>query len=320
MPRKVFAGLLASVLLAAGPAAAQSPKTVRIIVAFAPGGPVDFVARVLADQLGRELGQTVIVEDKPGANGAVGADFVAKATPDGSTLWLTSVGAIAINPSLYPKLSYDPQRDFAPVSEVVDNVEVLVVSPRNPADDAAEFVAAIKRKNEPTPMGSSGVGSIPHLAIEQMADASGAKVLHVPYKGAAPAITAVLGGQVAGFFGDVPGLIGQIRGGRLKAIGIAAPKRHPLLPEVKTFEELGMHGVDSDNWYALFTAANTPRAEIERLNQAVRRALANGTVHAKLVASGAAPAPSSPEELAALLARDTAKWARVIRDKHIQAE
>lgn len=320
MLRNAFAVLLASVLLAAGPAAAQAPKTVRIIVAFAPGGPVDFVARVLADQLGKELGQTVIVEDKPGANGAIGADLVAKAAPDGATLWLTSVGAIAINPSLYPKLQYDPQRDFAPVSGVVNNVEVLVVNPRNPANNAAEFVAATKLKSEPTPMASSGVGSIPHLAMELMADASGAKLLHVPYKGAAPAITDVLGGQVAGFFGDVPGLIGHIKGGKLKAIGIAAPKRHPLLPEVKTFEELGIHGVDSDNWYALFAAAKTPRAEIERLNHAVRRALANDTVRNKLVASGADPAPSSPEELAALLARDTGKWARVIRDKAIKAE
>jgi tripartite-type tricarboxylate transporter receptor subunit TctC len=320
MLRNAFTVLLAGMLLAAGPALAQAPKTVRIIVAFAPGGPVDFVARVLADQLGKELGQTVIVEDKPGANGAIGAELVAKSAPDGTTLWLSSVGAVAINPSLYPKLPYDPQRDFAPVSGVVNNVEVLVVNPRNPANNAAEFVAATKQRSEPTPMASSGIGSIPHLAMELMADASGAKLLHVPYKGAAPAITDVLGGQVAGFFGDVPGLIGHIKGGKLKAIGIAAPKRHPLLPEVKTFEELGIRGVDSDNWYALFAAAKTPRADIERLNQAVRRALAVEAVRAKLVASGADPAPSSPEELAALLARDTAKWARVIREKQIKAE
>lgn len=320
MTKKFVSVLAAALFLVAAHAPAQTGNVVRLVIAFPPGGPVDFVARVLADQLGKELGQTVIVEDKPGANGAIGADLVAKAAPDGATLWLTSVGAIAINPSLYPNLQYDPQRDFAPVAGVVNNVEVLVVNPRNPANNAAEFVAATKLKSEPTPMASSGIGSIPHLAMELMADASGAKLLHVPYKGAAPAITDVLGGQVAGFFGDVPGLMGHIKGGKLKAIGIAAPKRHPLLPEVKTFEELGIHGVDSDNWYALFTAAKTPRAEIERLNHAVRRALANDTVRNKLVASGADPAPSSPEELAALLARDTAKWSRVIREKQIKAE
>jgi len=320
MLRTTLALILAGMMLAAGPATAQTGKPVRIIVAFAPGGPVDFVARVLSEQLGKELGQTVIVENKPGANGGIGAEFVAKSAPDGTTLWLTSVGAVAINPALYEKLPYDPKRDFAPVSGVVNNVEVLVVNPSNPAKDAAEFVAATKQKKTPTPIASSGVGSIPHLAMELMADATGANVLHVPYKGAAPAITDVIGGQVAGFFGDVPGLMGHIKGGKLKPIGIAAPKRHPLLPQVKTFEELGIHGVDSDNWYALFAPAKTPRAEINRLNQAVRRTLDNASVRSKLIASGADPAPSSPEELAALLAKDTAKWARVIREKKIKAE
>lgn len=320
MLRTALALILASLALAAGPATAQTGKPVRIIVAFAPGGPVDFVARVLSEQLGKELGQTVIVENKPGANGGIGAEFVAKSAPDGATLWLTSVGAVAINPALYEKLPYDPKRDFAPVSGVVNNVEVLVVNPSNPANDAAEFVAATKKKKAPTPIASSGIGSIPHLAMEQMADATGANVLHVPYKGAAPAITDVIGGQVAGFFGDVPGLMGHIKGGKLKPIGIAAPKRHPLLPNVKTFEELGIHGVDSDNWYALFAPAKTPHAEIERLNQAVKRTLANASVRSKLIASGADPAPSSPEQLAALLAKDTAKWARVIREKKIKAE
>jgi tripartite-type tricarboxylate transporter receptor subunit TctC len=320
MLRTILALIIAAAVLASGPAAAQAGKPVHIIVAFSPGGPVDFVARVLSEQLGKELGQTVIVDNKPGANGAIGGEFVAKSAPDGATLWLTSVGAIAVNPSLYEKLSYDPQRDFAPVSLVVNNVEVLVVNPANPARTAAEFVAATKQRPEPTPMASSGMGSIPHLAMELMADASGANLLHVPYKGAAPAITDVIGGQVAGFFGDVPGLIGHIKGGKLKPIGIAAAKRHPLLPEVRTFAELGIAGVDSDNWYALFAPAKTPRAEIDRLNQALRRALASEAVRAKLIASGADPAASSPEELTALLLRDTAKWARVIREKKIKAE
>jgi tripartite-type tricarboxylate transporter receptor subunit TctC len=320
MLRTILALLIAGVSLAASPAAAQAGKPVHIIVAFPPGGPVDFVARVLSEPLGKELGQTVIVDNKPGANGAIGAEFVARSVPDGTTLWLTSVGAIAINPALYERLAYDAQRDFAPVSLVVNNVEVLVVNPANPARTAAEFVAATKQMKAPTPMASSGIGSMPHLALELMADAGGANLLHVPYKGAAPAITDVIGGQVAGFFGDVPGLMGHIRGGKLKPIGIAAAKRHPLLPEVKTFAELGMTDVDSDNWYALFAAAKTPRAEIDRLNQALRRVLANDAVRDKLIASGADPAPSSPDELTALLLRDSAKWARVIREKRIKAE
>jgi tripartite-type tricarboxylate transporter receptor subunit TctC len=295
-------------------------KTTRIVVSFPPGGPVDFVARALAEFLGKELGQSVIVDNKAGANGAIGAGEVARSAPDGATLWLTSVGAAAINPSLYDKLAYDMARDFAPVSVVVNNVELLVVNPADPAKDAAEFVANSKKKKEPTSMASSGIGSIPHLAIEQLAESSGANLLHVPYKGAAPAITDVMGGQVSGFFGDVPGLIGHVRGGKLKAIGLASTSRHPALPSVKTLAEQGIANVDTNNWYALFAPARTPAATIAALNDAVRRALATPALQSKLLDTGTEPAPSSTAELAALLERDTKKWAQLIRDKKIKAE
>jgi len=317
MQRRHF---IAASLAAASPLAAMAqPKTTRIVVSFPPGGPVDFVARALAEQLGKELGQTVVVDNKAGANGAIGAGEVMRAAPDGSTLWLTSVGAAAINGALYEKLAYDTARDFAPVSLVVNNVELLVVNPADPAKDAAEFVAN-SRKKEPFAMASSGIGSIPHLAIEQFADASGAKLLHVPYKGAAPAITDVMGGQVAGFFGDIPGLIGHVRAGKLRAIGLASSQRHPALPEVKTLAEQGFAGVDTNNWYALFAPAKTPAATIQALNDAVRRALANPGLKARLLDTGAEPAPSTPAELSALLKRDSEKWARLIRDKKIRPE
>ncbi len=295
-------------------------KTTRIIVSFPPGGPVDFVARSLAEHLGRELGHTVVIENKAGANGAVGAAEVMRSTPDGSTLWITSVGAAAINSALYDKLAYDMGRDFTPVSVVVNNVELLVVNPADPAKDAAEFVANSKRRKEATAMASSGIGSIPHLAIEQLADASGANLLHVPYKGAAPAITDVMGGQVSGFFGDIPGLIGHVRGGKLKAIGLASTQRHPALPNVPTLAELGIANVDTNNWYALFAPAKTPSATVAALNDAVRRALNTPALKAKLLDTGAEPAPSTPGELTALLKRDTDKWAGLIRAKKIKAE
>ena len=307
--------------LAALPMAALAQgKTTRIVVSFPPGGPVDFVARALAEALGKELGHTVIVDNKAGANGAIGAGEVARSAPDGSTLWLTSVGAAAVNPSLYDKLAYDMTRDFAPLSVVVNNVELLVVHPNDPAKDAAEFVAHSKKKKEPTSMASSGIGSIPHLAIEQLIDATGANLLHVPYKGAAPAITDVMGGQVSGFFGDIPGLIGHVRGGKLKAIGVASTSRHTALPNVKTLAELGIPNVGTNNWYALFAPAKTPAATVTALNEAVRRALGNPALKAKLLETGAEPAPSTPAELAALLERDTRKWSKVIRDKKIKAE
>jgi tripartite-type tricarboxylate transporter receptor subunit TctC len=300
---------------------AQSGKTLRIVVAFPPGGPVDLVARAIADQLGQELGgQRVIVENKAGANGAIGAQAVASADPDGQTLWLTSVGAAAINPTLYSRLPYDMFKDFAPVSLVVNNVEVMVVSPDNPARTAADFIKAAREDEKKGTLASSGTGSIPHFVMEQLADASRTKLLHVPYKGAAPAITDVMGGQVGAFFGDVPGLLGHIRGGRLKPIGLAAEKRHPLLPDVPTLGELGMPGIDSNNWYALFAPGKTPPAVLDELNRAVRRTVAAPAVAGKLSATGAEPVSSTREELAALLDRDTKKWARLIRDKGIKVE
>jgi tripartite-type tricarboxylate transporter receptor subunit TctC len=317
--RSARALLAAAVLGASFPALAQG-KITKLVVVFPSGGPVDFVARTIGDQLGKELGHQVIVENKAGANGAIAADYVARAVPDGQTLWLTSVGAVAINPPLYDKLPYDPVKDFAPVSLVVNNVELLVVNPANPANTGAEFVANTRQQPQGATMASSGIGSVPHLAMELLADASKAKLLHVPYKGAAPAITDVVAGHVDGFFGDIPGLVGFIKAGKLKPIGIAAAKRHPLLPEVKTFQEMGIAGVDSDNWYAIFAAKATPAADIERINQALRRTLTNEAVVARLMASGAEPAPSSPAELAILLKNDTAKWGRVIKAKNIKPE
>ncbi|MDE2616437.1 MAG: tripartite tricarboxylate transporter substrate binding protein [Burkholderiales bacterium] len=314
-------GLACLSLLLATAALAQQAKITRIIVAFPPGGPVDFVARTLAEQLGKELGHQVIIENKAGANGAIAAEYVARSAPDGQTLWLTSVGAVAINPALYDKLSYDPQRDLTPVSGVVNNVEVLVVGAGAPYNTGAEFVAASRQNpGKPLTMASSGTGSVPHLAMELLNDAARINLQHIPYKGAAPAITDVIAGHVNGFFGDIPGLISHIKSGRLKAIGLAATRRHPLLPEVKTFEEMGVPGVDSDNWYALFAAKGTPAAEIDRVNQAVRRTLGNEAVKARLQASGAEVAASTPAQLAALLKNDTAKWTRVVKAKNIQPD
>jgi tripartite-type tricarboxylate transporter receptor subunit TctC len=315
--RRAFLTIL--ILVATASATAQT-KTTRIVVSFTAGGPVDAVARALSEQLGKELGRTVVIDNKPGANGAIGATEVLRSEPDGSTIWITSVGAAAINPALYDKLPYDMQRDFAPVSLVVNNVELLVVNAADPAKDAAEFVANAKKRTDPTAMASTGIGSIPHLAIEQLADATGAKLLHIPYKGAAPAINDLMGGQVGGFFGDVPGLIGHVKGGKLKALGLASPQRHPALPEVKTLDEQGIKGVDTINWYAFFVSAKTPTAIVESLNKAVRNTLNTPAVRDRLLQSGAEPAPSTPQELTALLKHDTEKWAKLIKAKNIKAE
>jgi tripartite-type tricarboxylate transporter receptor subunit TctC len=318
LSRRTLMGACTGVL--AMSAFAQGAKSTRLVVAFPPGGPVDFVARIIGEALGRELGQQVIVENRAGANGAIAADYVSHSPPDAHVLWLSSVGAVAINPALYDKLSYDPARDLTPVSLVVRNVEVLVVAANAPYNTGAEFVAAAKRGGKPLTLASSGTGSVPHLAMELLAEASGAPLLHVPYKGAAPAITDVIAGNVNGFFGDIPGLIAFIKAGKLKPIGIASTRRHPLLPEVKTFNEMGIAGVDSDNWYALFAAKATPAPEVERVNRALRKVLDDAAVKSKLMASGAEPAPSSPAQLSALMKSDLAKWTQVIKTNNIKAE
>lgn len=317
MNKRHLLALAACLALGATGVAHAQQKPLRIIVSFTAGGPVDFVARTLSEQLGKELNRTVLVENKPGANGAIGAAEVLRADPDGSAMWITSVGAAAINQSLYDKLSYDMVRDFAPVSLVVNNVELFVVSQTNPAKDAAEFVAAAKSRNQPTPIASSGTGSIPHLALLQLQDSTGADLLHVPYNGMAPALTDLMGGQVAGVFADVPAVIGHVKGGRLKALGLASTKRHPALPGVKTLEEQGIKAVDTNNWYGLFVSAKTPAPIVASLNQAVRKTLAHAPTADKLLQSGAEPVGSSAEELAAVVKSDTEKWATLIKSKKI---
>ena len=296
---------------------AQS-NTIKMLVAFPPGGPVDFVARTIAEPLGKELGAQILIDNTPGGTGAIAAEYMINAPADGKVLWFTSAGAVAINPGLYEKLSYNPLKDLAPVSLVVNNVEVLVVNPNNPANQGGEFVALSKQRE--VTMASSGTGSVPHLAMEQLADSTKGKLLHVPYKGAAPAITDVLGGHVDGFFGDIPGLIGYIKSGKLKPIGIAANKRSPALPDVKTFTEMGVPGVDSNNWYALFAKVGTSKTEIDRINTAMKKVLAQDDVKNRLLQSGTDPVGSSVDELANILKNDIAKWTKLIKAKNIKPE
>ena len=317
--KRMMLAVLWTLLAGTIPAHAQSTG-MKIVIAFPPGGPVDLVARILAEGLGKELDSTVIVDNRPGANGGIAAQFVAKAPPDGNTLWLTSAGAAVMNPALYDSLTYDMKRDFVPVSLIVNNVEVLVVNPSNPARTVAELVAQSKQRPDPVPIASSGIGSMPHLVMELLADSTKANLLHVPYKGAAPAITDVMGNQVAGFFGDVPGVISFIKGGKLKVLGVAAAKRHPLLPDVPTLAEQGIVGVEANNWYALYAPAKTPPATVARINAALRRVLGADPYRSRLVDSGAEPMPGSPEALAALTESDTQKWARIIHDKKIKGE
>ncbi|MGE8492587.1 MULTISPECIES: Bug family tripartite tricarboxylate transporter substrate binding protein [Comamonas] len=313
----LHAAVLGTALGCASSAMAQSEMT-RLLVAFPPGGPVDFIARTMSQQLAKELGHPVIVENKPGANGAIAADSVIRSAPDGKTLWLTSVGAVAINPALYPKLNYKPASDLVPVSLVVNNVEIMVVNAQTSFKDAKDFVqAASQRKDKPMTMASSGTGSVPHLAAIQLNESAGLNLMHVPYKGAAPAITDLMAGHVDGFFGDIPGLVGAIDSGKFRPVGIAAAKRSARYPNVPTFDELGYKGVDSNNWYAVFAPKGTSAPVAAALSRAIHAALHAPDVQRKIEASGAEVVGSSPEALAQQLATDTDKWTAIIRRNRI---
>ena len=313
--KKILMGIMCSLVFVG--AHAQG-NIIKMIVAFPPGGPVDSMARSLLEPLGKELNAQIVIENKPGGNGAIAAEYLAANPADGKMIWFTSAGAVAINPGLYEKISYNPLKDLAPVSLVANNVEVLVVNPANPANNAVEFIALAKKGN--LTMGSSGTGSVPHLALEQLNDSANLKILHVPYKGAAPAITDVMAGHVDGFFGDIPGLISYINSSKLKPIGLAAEKRNVAIPDVKTFNEMGIKGVDTNNWYAAFVKAGTSKTDIDRLSAAFNKIVKQEPLNSKLTQAGSEPVGSTPEELGNTLKKDIAKWTKLIKSKKITAE
>ena len=302
-------------------AQAQSPdfptRPIRMVIAFPPGGPTDFVGRLLADKLKDSLGQ-IIIENKPGANGAIGADFVAKAEPDGHTIFLSTVGAIAITPHMRADLPYNTLRDFAPVTLVVRNTTVLVVRADHPFNSAKDLAALAKAKPGAIPFASTGVGSTTHLALELYQGAAGIKFVHVPYRGAAPALTDLLGGQVQAFSADVPVLMPQIQGGKVKPLAAASNQRNPMLPNVPTLAEAGYKDTSSDNWYGLLAPAKTPPAVIAKLNAAFVAAINDPVVKDKLVKSGAIPVADTPAQFGAFLKIELERWGRVVRDKGIK--
>ncbi|MCC6533479.1 MAG: tripartite tricarboxylate transporter substrate binding protein [Burkholderiales bacterium] len=318
---KRFAAFAGVMMMAAtmAPAYGQSfgAKPIRFVVGFPPGGPTDFTARLLAEKMPGLLGTNAIVENRAGANATIAADFVAKAAPDGHTLYFTTCGAVAISPHIGPKLSYDPLRDFAPVTQVVAANSTIAVHPSLPVKDAKQFVQLARARKGQVTLATSGVGSIPHLALELLKAAAGIDLVHVPYKGAAPSVTDAMGGQVSAIILDVTPLLPHLRAGKLRAIGIAGEKRVQVLPEVATMAEQGFANVEANNWYALLAPAKTPREIVERLNGAVRKALAMPEVRERLIETGAEPVSGAPEQLAQLLKRDYDKWGKLIREKNI---
>ncbi|WP_183034651.1 tripartite tricarboxylate transporter substrate binding protein [Cupriavidus sp. UME77] len=290
-----------------------------MVVAFPAGGPADALARAIAKQLETELKRRVIIDNRPGANGAIAVSAVTKGPADGSVFFLTSAGAIVINPSLYKNLSYRPEKDLVPVSLVTTTPQVLVAPMQSKVASAKDFVA-MSRSGKPVSLASSGIGSMPHMAIELFKASTGAEFLHVAYKGAAPAITDTIGGQVDAFFGDASGLLPFIAGKKLKPIAVTTSARLPYLPNVPTLEEGGIKGVIAENWYGVMAPAGTSPKVVQELNSAIRKTLEDKEVKGSLMTMGMTPAPSSPAEFAARIRSDAGKWSRLIAERGVKPE
>jgi tripartite-type tricarboxylate transporter receptor subunit TctC len=312
----LFAAALLSGALA-GPAAAQSAfpaRPIRVVVPYAPGGATDIMARTVAQRLGEILGQTVIIENKPGANTAIGAEQVAKSPADGYTLMFTNDATFVLNPALFTSLSYNMARDFVPVATVAYLNLSLTVSASLPVNTFAELVAWTKAKSGTISYGSYGVGSQAHLMGEMYKKLSGTDIVHVPYKGSAPALADVIGGQVVFTFPAIPTVQGFLKAGKVKVLAISGDKRSPLLPDVPTFAEVGFKDMDIGAWYGFFAPAGTPREVVARLNAAVATMLSNPEfVERQLSAQGMLPMNLSPEQVAALMRTESERMTRIVR-------
>jgi len=314
-----IAAALAALLAAAANAQAQTypSRPVTVIVGFAPGGGTDTVARVMQKKLGEYLGQTVVVENRAGAGGTIAAGVVAKAEPDGYTVLLATIAALAINPHLNSTLPYKPLVDFAPVSMATVSGNVLVVNSMVQAKTLAEYVKEANGKPGGMAYGTSGVGSAGNLAGELFRLTAKVNLVHVPYKGGGPAMSDLLGGQIPSVFASATTATPQVKAGKLRALGSTGTKRSAALPDVPTIAEQGYPGYQATNWYAYVAPAKTPKDIIARLNRDVVRTLNDPATHEAILKQGEEPTPSTPEELAQHMASEYATWGRVIKEAGI---
>lgn len=291
-------------------------KPVRIIVPFAPGGTTDIMARMMAPRLGADLGQQVLIDNRAGAGSMLGTELTAKAVPDGYTLVLNNIG-LALNETIYPKRNYDALRDLAPISLVGITPNMFVVHPSLPAKTVREFVALGKARPGQLTYASGGIGSSSHLASELLQIMSGIKTVHVPYKGAGPALIDVASGQVHFMINSMPAVMGHVQNARLRALAVSGSKRSSAVPEVPTIAESGVPGYEFATWYGLLAPAGTPASVIGRLNEAVQKALRNSDLVEKLSQQGVDPEASTHQRFGDMIRNDIAKWRKVIRDANI---
>ncbi|MGH8619548.1 MAG: Bug family tripartite tricarboxylate transporter substrate binding protein [Burkholderiales bacterium] len=318
-----LAAAFVAVALPALPALAQQPyptKAVRLIVPFPPGGGNDILARAVGQRLSERLGQQVVVDNRGGAGGLVGATLAATALPDGYTLFLASLGNLAVNPALHEKPPYDPVRDFAPITLLATSSFIIVVTNSLPATSIKEFVALAKAKPGGLNYGSAGAGSSLHLTAEVFKQATGINLVHVPYKGTAPAITELIAGQVQVMFSTMPPALPQVKAGKLRALGVTTAKRAASAPDLPTVAEAGFAGFDVSNWQGMLGPAKLPRALVDKLNADLNAVLKTPQMIDTLAAQGLEAAGGTPEQFAALIKKEVAKYAAVIKAAGIKAE
>jgi tripartite-type tricarboxylate transporter receptor subunit TctC len=313
--RLVMLSLAFGGAVAATSASAQGypNKPLRLIVPFAAGGTGDVLGRLLASKMSEGLGQPVVVEFKPGAGTTLGTDFVAKSPPDGYTILFSASTTMSINASLYSKLPYDTLKDLAPVSMLAAIPNMLVANHALAANTVPELIALAKASPGKLNYASPGSGTTPHLAGELFKMAAGINMVHVPYKGAGPAIVDVLGGHVPMLFDNIPSVQPQVASGKMKAIGVTSAKRSPAMPNVPTFAEAGLAGFEANSWWAILAPAGTPKEIVARLNAEVVKALNDLALRERFIGLGADPAPGTPEEAAAHIRGEVAKWSAIVK-------
>jgi tripartite-type tricarboxylate transporter receptor subunit TctC len=295
-------------------------KPIRIVVPFAAGGPTDIVARTVGQKLTEAFKQAVVVDNRPGAGGVVGADLAAKSAADGYTLLLCSTGAMAINPGLLAVMPYEPLRDFAPISLVVTIPYLLLVNPAFSAQSVKEVIALARARPGQLNYGSAGTGTTSHLAMELFRSMANISVVHVPYKGSSPAATDLVGGQLQLLFDAPPSALPFVRGGKLRALGISTAKRTPLLPDMPTISEAGVPGYEVLTWSGICAPAGTPRAIVTRLNEAMVRGVTSRETRERFAALGADVVANSPDEYRQFIVDELAKWSRVIKEAGVAAQ
>ncbi|MFO1323130.1 MAG: tripartite tricarboxylate transporter substrate binding protein [Burkholderiales bacterium] len=300
---------------AAAPVAAQSypARPVKMVVPFPPGGSLDIAGRLIAQKLSEMWGQSVVVDNKPGAGGNIGADFVAKSPADGYTILMGALSTHAVNPSLYRTMPYDAAKDFVPITLIAVTPNVLVVNASSPVANVKEFIAYTKANPGKLSFGSGSIGSGGHLAGELYKVETGTDAVHVPFKGGAPATQALLAGDTQFMFDNLANAMAQVKAGKLKALAVTTAQRSPLVPDLPTMAEAGLPGFDISTWYGFFAPAGTPKDIVAKWNADVTKILNSPDVRAKIVADGAEPSPNTPEQFAQFISAELAKYARIVK-------